>query len=184
MAVAMAYVTFFAIIPIVITSLLFDSRKAMWRAIVLLSIISLAAEIVNVGLGILQISPGIPTTPSAIITSGDGVRLFVSGLAEYLGATAWVLCILVVAQQRRMTWASFLTVVAAISLVSLYVVDHPYSFFSPSGYGRGHEYLLLFLAHVITIITLLFGLLSRPKRLAVPPQPSFSAPPEPPNISK
>ena len=179
MTVAMAYVALYTAIPVVITLLLFVGRKELWRAIVLLSIISLIAEIINVTLWVLQTVRAVPIAPIDTVAPVEGIRFFASGFAKYLGATAWVICILVAAQQRRIVWACALTIVGAISIVSLYAVDHPLSFFPQSAYGRGDEVLIIFLAHVITILTLTFGLLSRPKRTMVPPQAAFYAPPAP-----
>ena len=179
MTAAVAYVAFYAVIPVIITALMFGNRKEIWRTIVILSIIALAAEVINLTLWILRISPGFPTSLSNTMTFGDSVRLLASGLAQYLGATAWVLCILVTAQQRRMIWAFILTVVALISIVSLYLIDHPYSFFSLTVYTRWLEVLFLFLTHFITILTLIFGLLIKPRQAATPSQSVLSVSPPP-----
>lgn len=184
MSAAVAFGAFYVVIPIIITALLFGSRKELWRTIVILSIISLAAEGINIVLWILRISPGFPISLSNTITFGDTARLLASGLAEYLGATAWVICILVTAQQRRIVWAFILTVVAITSIVSLYVVDHPYAFFSLTGYSGWLEVLLLVFTHFITVLTLIFGLLIKPRQAATPSPPAFNAsPPTPPTTT-
>jgi hypothetical protein len=66
-----------------------------------------------------------------------------------------------------------------VSLGSVYIVDHPYSFFPQSGYTLGHEILLVILIHITTILTLLFGLLIKPKQTSLSQQSAFYAPPPP-----
>ncbi|HEU4785564.1 MAG TPA: hypothetical protein VFS83_19645 [Ktedonobacterales bacterium] len=180
MTAAMAYIAVFIVIPIAITSLMFVGRKEFWRAITLFSVISIIAEVINFTLWILQIARTLPYATSGNVMLVDGIRAFASGLAEYLGATAWVLCILVAAQQRRIIWAFILTVMGVVSLAGIYVIDHPYSFFSPTGYAIGYEILIIILVHLTTILTLIFGLLIKPKQRSLYPEPAFYAPQPPP----
>lgn len=183
MTSAMAVVAVFIVIPIAITCLMFVSRKELWRAITLFSVIAIITEAINFILWILQIAHQLPYASSGDITLVDGIRTFVSGLADYLGATAWVLCLLVCAQQRRIIWASILTFIGIVSVVSVYLIDHPYSFFPRSGYALGHEILLIILVHITTILTLLFGLLIKPKRRSLYPEPAFYASQPPPTVA-
>jgi hypothetical protein len=179
MTAAMAYIAALIVIPIAITCLMFVSRKELWRAIIVFSVIAIITEAINFILWILQIAHQLPYTSSGDITLVDGIRTFASGLTDYLGATAWVLCLLVCVQQRRIIWASILTFMGIVSVASVYIIDHPYSFFPQSGYALGHEILLVTLVHITTILTLLFGLLIRPKQTALSQQSAFYAPPPP-----
>lgn len=176
------YVATLITVPIAIAGLIVFGRKELWRAIVLFSVFAIVAGSINLVLWILQVAHRLPhmsPVSSGIITPVDATRVFTSGLSSYTSATAWVLSLLVSAQQRRIIWAPVLTLIGIGALVSLYVADHPYSFFPRSSAVFGYQILLVLVTCLTPILMLIFALVTRTRRVVLSAQVAAYASPPP-----
>lgn len=170
-------------------------RRSHLLAILTLSICAMGLQAVNL---LIYFPERLMLPQLASMAALNAARSAMVTIDIYCMLAAWVLALFDAAQRNRFVWLVFITIGAAITLISFAIIGQPYTFFSRHDYTLGVSLLLIPPAHVSGLLTLVYSLVtwardrraryftSAPMFAAAPvfvPPPMFIPPPSAPPVT-
>lgn len=162
MSAALINLLIWVLAPMVIGGVCLFTRRDSGRAILVLSLISLAMGGFDYVVFVLEAYGTIPIiAPSPNYAFIDAVRVICYSIAAYVSVAAVALALYRAAQAKRLGWITGILLVAIISLVSAGIANDPLQFFSRQRYIYLDSLIFAAIGHLAALITLSYALATR-----------------------